>query len=184
MRVVGGKSKGRRLASFRCGRIRPTSDMVREAVFNVLGQDMTSKGILDLFAGTGAMGIEALSRGAGRAVFVDNDAAAISVIKKNISLCGFDGNSTVLKNDAKGALRHLEKTGERFDVIFMDAPYPDPSLTGTAIDAIITAGLLNPDGAIVCEVSKRHPIEPLPAGVTVEKEKRYGDTLVYFLKAS
>ena len=88
MRVVGGRFKGRRLASFKGLEIRPTSDKVREAVFNLLGaRELGFKSVLDLFAGTGAMGIEALSRGAERAVFVERDAGAVSVVKKNLAAC-------------------------------------------------------------------------------------------------
>jgi 16S rRNA (guanine(966)-N(2))-methyltransferase RsmD len=99
MRVIGGTRKGRRLASFRCPSIRPTSDKVREAVFNVLERGNAFKKALDLFAGTGAMGIEALSRGSVEAVFVERDARAVSVIRKNLKTCGFEDKARVLKRE-------------------------------------------------------------------------------------
>ena len=124
MRVTGGRSKGRLLASLKGLSIRPTSDKVREAVFNILGQDNTGLKVLDLFAGTGSLGIEALSRGALWALFIDNSHLAIKTIRKNLKLCGFENSGFVLKRDLiKGLpLKHpLVKNG--IDLVFMDPPY-------------------------------------------------------------
>ncbi len=182
MRIVGGTKKGRRLVAFKCTSIRPTSDRVREAVFNVLGQDMTSRRVLDLFAGTGAMGIEALSRGAAAAVFVDRDARAVEVIKRNIEICGLKDRARVVRRDAKAACRMLGEEKERFDIVFIDAPYREPDLAVEVLKRLADTGLVTAGGTAVLEVSKSFALEDT-VGFEVLKEKRYGDTLVYFLKA-
>jgi len=179
MRVVGGAKKGRRLASFKGRSIRPTSDKVREAVFNILPRDFPFRKALDLFAGTGAMGIEALSRGAGYAVFVDNDQASIGIIRKNIETCGLGPASRVLKKDALDAVRFLSKKGEKFDLIFIDPPY-ESALVEKTLRLVDEEGLLNADGFLVAETSKRSPISPGLTGLELVDERSYGDTLVYF----
>jgi len=183
MRVVGGSAKGRRLVSFTHAEVRPTSDMVREAVFNVLGQDLSwARRVLDLFAGTGAMGIEALSRGAGEAVFIDDDAKALGIVRKNLELCGFTGRASVLKKDVVSAVKRLSVKGEAFDLIFIDAPYADISLTNGTLGAVSESSILKEDGLVVCEAAKRNASMIDAAGFDVIKEKTYGDTAVWFLK--
>ena len=181
MRVVGGALRGRRLASFKGSAIRPTSDKVREAVFNLLGArtEVPLKSVLDLFAGTGAMGIEALSRGAERAVFVERDAGAVSVIKKNLAACGVEGAAKVLKIEALSALRSLLKGDQGFDLIIIDPPYGSPLVVEVLSDC---RAILKPGGFVVLEVSKRTPLDGAPEGLLVVSEKLYGDTLVYVFK--
>ena len=181
MRVVGGALKGRRLASFKGSAIRPTSDKVREAVFNLLASRFPDgfERVLDLFAGTGAMGIEAVSRGAAQAVFVEHDAGAVSVIEKNLTACGIGGSAKILKREALSALRSFLKSGLGFDLIIIDPPYGSP-LPVEVLKGLVR--LLNPGGLVVLELSKRTPLEGVPEGLQVLGEKRYGDTLVYLLK--
>ncbi|GMR04130.1 MAG: 16S rRNA (guanine(966)-N(2))-methyltransferase RsmD [Thermodesulfobacteriota bacterium] len=182
MRVVGGELRGRRLARFRGTSIRPTSDRVREAVFNVIAARVSPcglKGVLDLFAGTGAMGIEALSRGVESAVFVDKSAGAVSVIRRNLEAFGVAARARVIKAEVKDAVRSLAKVSARFDLIFIDPPYKS-SLTEQTLDEIEKAGLLRPGGLIVAEVSKRAPLEPVERGFRLLDERRYGETLIYF----
>lgn len=206
MRVIGGSMKGRRLASFKCPSIRPTSDKVREAVFNVIERGGPFKRVLDLFAGTGAMGVEALSRGSAEAVFVERDAAAVSVIKKNLRTCGVEDRARVVKGEVTGAIRSLGRKaeggeggegGEKFDLAFIDAPYGQPGLTARTLKELKDRGLLVPGATVVCETSKRAGDEfgaastGLKGGLTggiagmeLVREKTYGDTVVYFFKAS
>ncbi len=181
MRITGGARKGTRLATFGHRLIRPTTDRVREAIFNVLGQTLEGKRVLDLFAGTGAMAIEALSRGAKEATLVDLSAKAMEVVRRNLKLCGYTQRTRVVKKDTLAALRELSERGETFDIVFIDAPYERVELTEKTVEQIATTGVLSPDGIIVCELSKHQVLEP-PPGVTVMKEKRYGDTRVYFLE--
>jgi 16S rRNA (guanine(966)-N(2))-methyltransferase RsmD len=184
VRVVGGTVRGRRLAPFRATGIRPTSDKVREAVFNVLDQDCGGVAVLDIFAGTGALGIEALSRGAASVVFIDNSKGAIGVIKKNLSLCGFEDKGRILNKEVAAAFSQLKGRRRGFDLIFIDAPYAEAELTATTLKTIARLKLLNKDGRVVCETAKNNPVKDLPEFFTIIKKKNYGDTLVYFLEPS
>ena len=124
MRITGGRAKGRLLASLKGWSIRPTSDRVREAIFNLIGQDTAGFQVLDLFAGTGCLGIEALSRGALQALFIDNSPQSIKVIKKNLARCGFESVGSILKRDlTKGLPWKHPLMREKFDLIFIDPPY-------------------------------------------------------------
>ncbi len=181
MRVIGGIWKGRRLSSFRGLSVRPTSDKVREAVFNILPRDFPFKRALDLYAGTGAMGIEALSRGAEEVVFVDSDPASISIIRKNLESLGYAG-AGVLKRDSVSAVRALSKKGERFGLIFIDPPYSS-GLVEKTLKAIDEEGITEAKGVIVAEASKRAPALGEFKNIRLFDERKYGDTLVYFFIA-
>ncbi len=190
MRVIGGTRKGRRLASFRCPSVRPTSDKVREAVFNVVERGLTLKKfekfkkVLDLFAGTGAMGIEALSRGSNEAVFVERDERAVSVIKKNLKTCEFEAHSRVLKSDVISSIRMLSRGREKFDLAFIDAPYGKSALTVDTLRALAGGGVLEGGATVVCETSKRAEEIDVAGegleGLELVQKKTYGDTVVYF----
>jgi len=146
MRVIGGTARGRRLKEPNGESIRPTSDMVKESVFNIVQFDIEGRSILDLYSGTGQLGIEALSRGARSCVFVDRDPAAIRLIWDNIKLCGFTDRATVLMRDA---VSHLRGSG-KFDLIFVDAPYSS-DLAGKTLQKIFEFDKLNGNGIIICE---------------------------------
>jgi len=180
MRVVGGRCKGRRLVPVKGLSTRPTSDKVREAVFDILQSRSPCERALDLFAGTGAMGIEALSRGASGAVFVDSDNAAVGVIYKNLASCGLENCSRVMKRDVKSALRSLARSGDRFDLIFVDPPYAS-TLSAEALKEIDSLHLLAPGGTVVVECSRRGPLPPDELeGIRLADERGYGDTIVRF----
>lgn len=179
MRVIGGRLKGRRLSGFTGLSIRPTSDKVREAVFNILPHGFGFRKVLDLFAGTGAMGIEALSRGAGIALFIDREQKSINTIKKNVEACGVEAR--VFKQDVLKAVRSLSERGEGFDLIFIDPPY-DTALFEAALVAIDSGEILEKDGVIVAETSRRAPLSVELKNLEVFDERKYGDTLVYFLR--
>ncbi|MBI3399035.1 MAG: 16S rRNA (guanine(966)-N(2))-methyltransferase RsmD [Deltaproteobacteria bacterium] len=181
MRIIGGTAKGRRLASFRGMSIRPTTDKVREAIFNILPRLFAFKNVLDLFAGTGAIGIEALSRGAATATFVDSEPKAVKIIKKNLDVCGFIDKAAILAKDVESALNMLSKKGEKFDLIFIDPPY-NTSLMGIALNHIGNKGLLAADGLIVVESSKRMIWDGELKGIELTDRRRYGDTVVSFYK--
>ncbi|MEK6598754.1 MAG: 16S rRNA (guanine(966)-N(2))-methyltransferase RsmD [Deltaproteobacteria bacterium] len=182
MRIVGGTARGKRLVSFRGMSIRPTTDKVREAIFNILSQPFSFKTVLDLFAGTGAMGIEALSRGAETAAFVDNDPKAVKIIKKNLELCRFTGRTKIINMDVQSALAFANKKRESFDLIFIDPPYL-MSLTGIVLNYIADKRLLNADGLIVAESSKRMIWDGEVKGLELFDRRRYGDTVVSFYKS-
>jgi len=153
--------------------IRPTSDMVKESVFNIIQFDIEGRRVLDLFAGTGQLGIEALSRGAASVVFVDSKPDAAKLIRDNLKLCGFSGSATVYARDA---LRFLENE-DKFDLIFIDPPY-EAHLAGNAVMKIIEFDKLNTNGIIICE-TKANGAQPyvLPP-FFVQKEYRYGSVKI------
>ncbi len=181
MRVVGGSLRGRPLSGFKGGAIRPTSDRVKEAIFNVLysrGFFAFHPVVLDLYAGTGALGIEALSRGAERAVFVDSGQQAARLIKKNISRLGLEERAIVLTREALLAMEALEKKAVLFDIVFLDPPY------GAGLLDVSLAGalrVLGPEGIIVAEGPKGVLMEPGKSGLILLDEKVYGDTAIFYL---
>lgn len=161
--------------------IRPTTDKVREAIFNILPRPFSFKSVLDLFAGTGAMGIETLSRGAEKVVFADNDPKALKIIKKNLELCKLADKAVIIAKDVKSTLSLLNKKGEKFDLIIIDPPY-NASATGITLNDIDGNGLLNTDGIIVSESSKRMIWDGELKGIKLFDRRRYGDTVVSFYK--
>src|SRR5512137_41831 len=145
VRVIGGEARGRKLVLPAKGAVRPTSDFVREALFNILGpQD--GRLWLDIFAGTGAVGIEALSRGAAKAFFIENSRACCEAIRANALKCGFEEKVEVLEMTAAQGLQALGRRGLRFDVIFADPPY-DAALVDQAVAGVEQAGILA-EGAV------------------------------------
>jgi 16S rRNA (guanine966-N2)-methyltransferase len=168
LRVVAGQFKGRRLATPRGTRTRPTADRVREALFSMLG-DVAGARVLDLYAGSGALGIEALSRGAASAVFVERDPPAAAAIERNLAAIGVE--AAVVRQDA---LRWLARADGPFELVFCDPPYDSAAqLAGPLAEWL--PGLTSDDARIVTESDKRHPLE-LPFPLLVERA--YGDTRI------
>lgn len=179
MRIISGLAKGRRIASPRGSHIRPVLDQVKEAIFNILF-DVNDLAVLDLFAGTGSIGLEAVSRGAKSAVFVDNDREAIGIIQKNIELCGFKEECRLIPKPVERALKGLAKSGEKFDLIFIDPPY----LKGLVVPTIKMVGelkLLAGNGKIITEHHPKEPIGSLSADLQISDQRKYGQTLITFI---
>jgi 16S rRNA (guanine966-N2)-methyltransferase len=174
MRVIAGRFGGRRLKAPRGRATRPTSDRVREALFSMLG-DITDAVVLDLFAGTGALGIEALSRGASRAVFVERDAAALAALRSNLASLGLgEEEAHVHAGEALAALRTARMGGETYDLVFVDPPYGRARELGEAV-AVELPGLLEPGGRVVVESSRRSPVV---LSLEVAGQRSYGDTTI------
>ncbi|MFL5846511.1 MAG: 16S rRNA (guanine(966)-N(2))-methyltransferase RsmD [Solirubrobacteraceae bacterium] len=169
MRVIAGVHGGRRLTAPKGDATRPTSDRVREALFSVLG-DVTGLTVLDLFAGSGALGIEALSRGAASAVFVERAAPALSALRANLEILGLDAQ--VHRGDARTFARNASEAGHTYDLVFLDPPYRDADRLGRELDlgSVIAAG-----GRLVTESDRR---SPLAIDLPLTFERRYGDTLI------
>jgi 16S rRNA (guanine966-N2)-methyltransferase len=175
MRVIAGRLGGRRLKAPR-GRMRtrPTSDRVREALFSMLGE-LDGAVVLDLFAGTGALGIEALSRGAERVVFVERDGAAIQALRGNLAQLGLGKlEAEVRAGDARAALRAAREAGETYDLVFVDPPYRQTRELGSDLSALLPAVLAL--GARVVVESDRRAQAELP--LAVAQQRRYGDTTI------
>jgi 16S rRNA (guanine966-N2)-methyltransferase len=171
IRVVAGQFKGHPLRSPR-RTTRPTLNRVREAVFSMLGP-LDELAVLDLYAGSGALGIEALSRGAASATFVDSDAAAIAAIRQNVDRTGADG-AGVTRSDALAFLRNAATQGEQWDLVFCDPPYRLAARLGEPLSRMLEPVLAR-GARVVCESSHRQPLE---LALPLEKERRYGDTRI------
>ena len=177
MRIISGEKKGIRLFSLKKRKIRPTSDKVKGAIFNILSSVEDQK-ILDLFAGSGALGIEALSRGAQEVVFVDNSFSSLDLIRRNLEKLGFEDKSKLFK---KNVLRFLKsKTEGKFDLILVDPPY-GKGLCQKVLEILSGKEILNPEGVLVIEYHKKEKIEKVENLILLQ-ERRYGDTVVSFFK--
>lgn len=167
MRVITGYARGRRLKTPENYDIRPTTDNVKESLFNIIQFDIEGRRVLDLFAGTGQLGIECLSRGAKSAVFVDESREAIAIIKANLKLCGLNG--TVMQTDAISFLNG----GGKYDLIFIDPPY-DSNLYEEALETINFVDILSDGGIIICEARRERPLPEMTAPYKKIKEYNYG----------
>ena len=171
MRVITGTARGRKLQEPSGMDIRPTADVVKEAVFNIIQFDIEGRRVLDLFAGTGQLGIEALSRGAAECVFVDESRDALKIVSENLSRCKLEGR--VMQSDGPG---YLERGG-KFDIIFLDPPYAEIFLEN-ALKSISEIDILSECGILICE---RPAEKTLPAQIGclhVSREYRYGRVAV------
>jgi len=169
MRVITGEARGRKLRTPANDDVRPTTDSVKEAVFNILRDDVEGRRVLDLFAGTGQMGIEAISRSARETVFVDNSRSSLQLVRDNIKLCGFEDRAIVVASDALNYLHHCGK----FDLIFVDPPY-DANLYNSVLETINKIDILNEGGIISVEAKKEEPLPFLSSPYRMLKEYRYG----------
>jgi 16S rRNA (guanine966-N2)-methyltransferase len=171
MRVIAGTARGRKLMQPEGLDIRPTLDRVRAALFNMLMPEIEGARFLDLFSGTGANGIEALSRGAAHAVFVDNDATAQKIIRENLFHTGLARQARCL---ALTVPQDLARINERFDLIFADPPYNATDYSAL-LAGVMQAGLLQEEGAVIIEHARRAALPENIAGLERTREKHYGD---------
>jgi 16S rRNA (guanine966-N2)-methyltransferase len=174
MRVIAGRLGGRRLSAPQGRTTRPTSDRVREALFSILGE-LDGVVALDLFAGTGALGIEALSRGAERVAFVERDSSAVAALRANLAALELgESEANVRVGDALGSLRAARARGETYDLVFIDPPYMHASELQSGLSALLPT-LLSPEGRVVVESDRRAPMELALHTIT---RRRYGDTTI------
>ncbi len=184
MRIIAGKHRGRPLAAPAGEAVRPTSDRAREALFNILahgkfaasGPAYAGARVLDGFAGTGAFGLEALSRGAAAAVFIENNRTALAALRQNVAALGEAARTQVVAGDATAPPRPLAPC----DLVFLDPPYRE-QLGGKALAALASAGWLAPDALAIVEVAAKEPFEA-PPEFTVVDERRYGAARLVFLR--
>jgi len=170
MRVITGSAKGRKLITLEGEDIRPTSAKVKGAIFNSIQFDIEGRNVLDLFAGAGQLGIEALSRGARKAVFVDLSRDAVKVVGDNLEHCRLKDNATVFNGDG---LSYLKTTREKFDIVFIDPPYKK-QLTVKALSLVLN--VLNDGGIIVCETDINEELPEEIGEYTVAKQDTYSKT--------
>jgi 16S rRNA (guanine(966)-N(2))-methyltransferase RsmD len=181
MRIIGGEARGRVVRLPAGSRIRPTADRVKESLFNIL-HSVEGNSFLDLFAGSGNVGLEALSRGARFATFVEKDICLVRALRESLFQLGFAARAEVIAADAESGLRRFVQQGRRFDIIFTDPPYDQ----GLVLEMLVWPDMrkaLAENGMIVLQHSAREKTEGLPAQPwVVADQRRYGDTVLSFLK--
>ena len=181
IRVIAGVCKGRLLKTPPNWPGRPTADRVKEALFNILSPVLPGSKFLDLFAGSGNVGIEALSRGAESVFFVEQDRRAVKAIFENLSALSLKNGARVLPADVFAAIKRLARAGECFDLIFLDPPY-ERHLERPALEKIAGSGLLKPGGIIIAESSKREVLPSRIDSLVLVRQEKYGDTMLTFFR--
>ena len=177
MRVSGGKGRGRKLRVPAGARVRPTSDKVKQALFNILGDRVQGAAFLDLYAGAGGIGIEALSRGAGRVIFVDTSRDSADCIRQNLDNMGIGEGAQVIQADVQA---FLNKHGETYDIVFLDPPYAMD--LGPLLEQIGAARVVKVDSLVIAEHFKKQPSPEQAGRLVLDREKHYGDTVLAFYK--
>jgi 16S rRNA (guanine(966)-N(2))-methyltransferase RsmD len=181
MRVISGCLKGRALVAPKGRGVRPTSDQVKETLFNIIGSRIEQATFLDLFAGTGNVGIEALSRGAERAVFVEKHPAHVQILKRNLAACAIESKSVVYCGDANKIIRVLRKECWQFQVLFLDPPYRQTRMLRDLLSQLTEMACVAKTGLIITE--HIHTFEPPshPGGsFSLTKQRRIGNTTLSF----
>lgn len=181
MRVVAGTKKGHPLQAVPGKGTRPTVDKVKESIFNVIGPYFDGGIILDLYAGTGGLGIEALSRGAEKCIFVDANRKAVSIVSANLDTTGLRAQAEVYRNDANRALNALKKREMTFDIVFLDPPYAEQKIE-SQIAIMVDHGLLAPDAMIVAEHDEKDELRERIESVVKIREITYGQTTITVYK--
>ena len=172
MRVIAGQARGRKLVPPPGDRVRPTLDRVREALFSIIGPSLPGASFIDLYAGSGANGIEALSRGAALSVFVDSFTESQKCIRKNLETTGLADRAKVMHY---GLPESLGKIGGSYDVVFADPPYAQGNYEGLLV-AISDAGLVAPGGQVIIEHTSKETLPDIAAALTCQRRKKYGKT--------
>ena len=170
MRVISGIARGRRLKELQGMDTRPTTDKVKESMFNIIQFDLEGRKILDLFAGTGQLGIEALSRGASHCTFVDTRRDAVALVRENLQSTGFSKQASVFQSDS---LAFLSSCREKFDIIFLDPPYQTDFLE-RCMETVVMFDILNEHGIMVCESAAERVLPTLPEEYQMSRDYRYG----------
>lgn len=181
MRIIAGIVKGRTLKSLQGLKTRPTLDKVRGAVFNVLGTKVINARFLDLFAGTGAVGIEALSRGASHCYFNDKNKAACRIIKENLSMCGLEEYARVFAMDALRLISYLEECACSFDLIYVDPPYT-ANLYTPLLNKLEEGELITDGGIIIAESNKKTILQAEYNSLKLIKKSEYGESVIWYYK--
>ncbi|CAM3433672.1 MULTISPECIES: 16S rRNA (guanine(966)-N(2))-methyltransferase RsmD [Saccharibacillus] len=177
MRVVAGEAKGRPLKAVPGRGTRPTTDKVKEAIFSMIGPFFEGGAVLDLFAGTGGLAIEAISRGMERAILVDADAKSIEVVRANLKVTGFESRAEVYRNDAQRALKALAKRDAAFDLVLLDPPYRMKN--GAELMLYMEeAGLLKQEAVVLLEYESSYEYPEAFGGFELQRKAVYGETAV------
>jgi len=183
MRVISGSLKGHTLFAPKGKRIRPTSDHVKETLFNMIGPRVVRAFFLDVFAGTGSIGIEALSRDAAEVLFVEKAPAHVRVLKRNLTVCAVESGCQVYCADANRILKVLQKEGRCFDIVFLDPPYRQTNMLKDMLQRLTSMSLVSEAGLIVAEHAHTFvPPSVLEGGFFLTKHRQIGDTTLSFYR--
>jgi 16S rRNA (guanine966-N2)-methyltransferase len=180
VRVIGGERRGKKLLSVYGLATRPTANRVRESIYNIISSRVPEAVVLDLFAGTGILGIEALSRGARFALFIDSCSAPVETIRKNLIACRFEARAKVIQQDIQKGLRWLKNECPPFSLAFLDPPY-QKALIGSTLAHLHDSGALSPNALIVVEHSASEPLPEILSEFKQIDQRNYGKTLVSFI---
>jgi 16S rRNA (guanine(966)-N(2))-methyltransferase RsmD len=183
LRILAGALKGRRLVAPRGPTTRPTADQVRIALMDTLTPWLAGVRVLDLFAGAGGVGLEALSRGAAQATFVERDARAVSALRRNIATLEVEPAARVVPEEVRRALARLERQGERFGVVFLDPPY-ETELLPAVLAVLGTGRLLAPPGLVVAQHLTKRPPGGEAGGLRAYRTRRFGETTLTFFRGA
>jgi 16S rRNA (guanine966-N2)-methyltransferase len=181
LRVVAGIVKGHKLKTVKGMKTRPTSDMVKEALFNIIAGYVKEAEVLDIFAGTGSLGIEALSRGAKSAVFIDTDREAISVIRQNLESTRLANKAEIIKGDAFSVLDRLGSAQRKFDIILLDPPY-HKNFVNETLKIVQKHGIIKPDGIIAVERDEHDSVNEAFGTLKLVRDQKYGGTVLSFYR--
>ncbi len=179
MRVIAGMHKGKRLRSDEGLQTRPTSDRLRETLFNILAPRIGAAGFLDLCAGSGAVGIEALSRGAAQATFVEHSRRALVALMENLARCGIGDEAEIVQRDALGAVKQFIQTGRRFDFIFCDPPYASP-IYAPLLELLGAQPPLSEDGWLIVEHHAKRPVAETVGALRRFRAVQQGESTLSF----
>jgi 16S rRNA (guanine966-N2)-methyltransferase len=182
MRVIAGEAKGRTLLAPKGTGTRPATDRIRETLFQILEPDLGGTRVLDLFAGAGTMGIEALSRGAAHATFVERAATALEALRKNVASTGFAGRSEIVAANVIGFLDR-GAPAERYDFAFLDPPFADVAILEATLAHPTLSAALAPAATVVARVLRKHPPE-IPPSARIVRTKQIGEEDLVFLRYS
>lgn len=187
MKILGGKYKGRNI--YMPAGVRPTQNLTRKAVFDIVGHDLEGLAILELFAGSGAVGLEALSLGAAKAVFVEKEQLAVDTIQENLTILGIgqggrnDAQAEVLQGDAMAAIKQMAAGGKKFDLIFMDPPY-QRDMAKKALKTLEAYDILQPNCIVIIEHSQGESIPKEHQRLSCIKQRKYGKSFLTILRAN
>lgn len=180
MRIITGQARGLQLTTPKNFDVRPTADRVKESVFNIIGSKIIGTQVLDLFAGTGNLGLESWSRGAEGITFIDESKESLRLVQANITKCRADKDCTVIKGNAVNVIERLYKQGKTFDFAFCDPPY-NKGWIAKIITALNTYPVLNHGGYLVVERAVHEVLEDMPAAFELVRSEKYGETIVDFV---
>lgn len=182
MRIISGTNKGMKLYAPEGDKVRPTSDKIKEAIFNIIGPIDDEASVLELFAGSGSIGIEFLARGAKHCTFVDASHKSLNYVKRNLDLCNFKSRAKIMLSDYGKAISNLSNNNEKFDYIFADPPYA-LNLSANIFDKVFEYGILKPRGMLIIETDKSEKtIDNTNTNMVEYKEKIYGRTRISIIR--